>query len=452
MYLKKSKFFIVGISRSGYWATKLLLSKGANCFIYDEKINGACKKFIDELVVKGATLVNYENLQDVISLVDVVVLSPGVAIDNEIPILARRLKKNIIGELELASYFYSQPMIAITGTNGKTTTSCMLDFILKKAGINTFLGGNVGVPLSEACLTEQSELAVVEVSSFQLESIARFCPHIACVLNISPDHLTRHYNMENYVYLKSRILKNLRESEYAVLNADDERIKEFAMNTRAKPVYFSMCKQIDGAYLQDNAVYWQGERIINVDEIAIKGGHNVQNVLAVVCICKLLGIEKQIIVEGIKQFNGVKHRMQKICESNGITYVNDSKSTNPESTVAAINTVESAFVLLLGGQQKGSGYERLFEQLSECKKLKEIVFYGQSRDKLYKMAVDKGLTNLNMATSFEKAVNFAFSLLSTSETLLLSPACASFDEFCGFEERGERFIELVTAKVGKRSE
>ncbi len=448
MYLKRSKFLIVGISKSGYFATKLLLSKGAECYIYDKDQNGVAKKFIEELCEKNANLVNGENVEDVISRVDTVVLSPGIPIDNEIPIMARRMKKNIIGELELASYFIKSTLVAITGTNGKTTTCSLVDHVLKKANIKSYLAGNVGVPLSSYCDNEECEIGVVEVSSFQLETVARFCPHIACVLNISPEHLNRHYQMENYVYLKSRLLKNLRESEYAVLNYDNEKIREFAINTRGQAVYFSMCEEVDGAYYLNNMIYWKGDFILDANEISIKGGHNIQNVLACVCICKLLGIEKEVIREGIKEFKGVKHRLQKIAEKDGIAYINDSKSTNPDSTFAAAVTMETPFVLLFGGRDKGSGYEKLFSDLSANEKFKEIVIYGGSRDKLYKLASEKLGKNVNLTTDFERAVKLAFVCASKGDTILLSPGCASFDEFSGFEERGEKFIEMVNSHVG----
>lgn len=448
MYLKRTKFLIVGISKSGYFATKLLLSKGAECYIYEKDQNGRAKKFIDELILTGATIINGENLQDAIERIDVVVLSPGIAIDSEIPIMARRLKKNIIGELELGYYFCPQTIIAITGTNGKTTTCSLVDFVLNKAKINSCLAGNIGIPLCSQCENAQNyQVAVTEVSSYQLETIAKFTPHIACVLNVSPDHLSRHYNMDNYLYLKSRILKNLRESEFAVLNWDDERIREFSINTRAQCVYFSLTEEIDGAFYKEGAIYWKGELIINAEEIALKGGHNLQNVLACVCICKLMGVEKEIIKEGLEQFKGVKHRMQIITEKKGVTFINDSKATNPDSTLSAISSMESSFILLIGGQEKGEGYENLFDKISKCEKIKEVIIFGESREKLYKIASQKQVKRISLTSCFDSAVKFGFEIAKKGESLLLSPACASFDEFSGFEERGERFIELVEEKT-----
>ena len=302
------------------------------------------------------------------------------------------------------------------------------------------------IPLSSKC-EDDCEIAVTEVSSFQLETIARFTPHIACVLNISPDHLTRHYNMENYVYLKSRILKNLRESEYAVLNADDERICEFAMNTRGKAVYFSLSKEVDGAYVKNGVIYWQNEEIIGVNELPLKGAHNLQNVVASVCICKLLGIDKESIKKGIIQFKGIKHRMQILESCDGVTYINDSKATNANSTLSAVNWIDKPFILLLGGKEKGDGYEDLFSKLKTNENLKEIIIFGESRNTLHKTACSKGIERINLTVGFENAVKLAFLTASKGDCILLSPACSSLDEFNGYEERGERFIELVNGRL-----
>ncbi len=442
MYLKRDKFLIVGISKSGYSSCKLLLSKGAECYIYDKEQSVKVKKYIDELANCGAKLVNGENIEDVISLCDTIVLSPGIPIDNSIPVSARRQKKNIIGELELGGYFTSGPLIAITGTNGKTTTSYLTEYILQSSGLKCYTAGNIGIPLCDVCCKKtEEEIGIIEVSSFQLETVARFTPHVACILNITPDHLSRHYNMDNYVYLKSRILRNLRESEYAVLNADDARIVEFSMNTRAKIVFFSMTKEVDGAYVKDGKVYWKGEYLFDVDLISLKGGHNIQNVLASVCICKIFGVEKSIIRDRISDFKGVKHRLQEVAEINGVKYINDSKSTNPDSTKAAVRSFTGETILLIGGKYKQEGYKELFIEIKD--KVKEIILYGENRKQLYDYALEEGINKVSVIENFVNAVRFASIIAQGGDTVLLSPACSSFDEFSCFEERGERFIEIV---------
>ncbi len=444
MYFRKNKFLIVGLSRSGYSACNALLSKNAECYIFDDNLNSGIQSNIDKLCDRGAKLVNGENIENAIELCDVVVLSPGVAIDNQIPILARRLKKNIIGELELGFYLTKSPLVAVTGTNGKTTTCSLIDHVLSKSSINSYLAGNIGIPLCEYCdKYDENTIGVVEVSSFQLESIAFFAPHIACILNISPDHLSRHYNMDNYYYLKGRILKNLRESEYAVLNADDKKICSFAENTRAKVVYFSLNEKVNGAYLLSDKIYWKDEFLLDINELSLCGIHNVQNVLVTICVCKILGVEKQIIIEGLKDFKGVKHRVQFICEKNGVKYYNDSKSTNPMATVSAINTIKENIHILIGGRDKGEGYEQLFSTIDLSQKVKSIVLYGESAEKLYKIAKKYCKKEINLVNKFENATKFSKLIAKSGECVLLSPACSSFDEFNGFEERGEKFIELV---------
>ena len=239
MYFKQSKFFIVGISKSGYSACVALLNMGVECFIYDQNASEKIKENMHKLIERGAVLVNEDGVESQLQKCDVVVISPGVPIDNKIPVLARKMRKNIIGELELGSMLVNNPKVAITGTNGKTTTCSLVEHVIKKEGIGCFLAGNMGIPLCDKVGSDPDHIAVVEVSSYQLESVSHFRPHIACILNISPDHLARHYNMENYVYLKGRILKQLRESEYAVLNYDDSTVREYATQTRAKVIYFS---------------------------------------------------------------------------------------------------------------------------------------------------------------------------------------------------------------------
>ncbi len=448
MYFKKSKFLVVGISKSGFSACNALLNLGAECYIFDDNPSETTLKLMDQLVQNGAKMVDRVEIEDVVKNIDVAVISPGVPIDNEIPILCRKNKKNVIGELELSYYLINSPIIAITGTNGKTTTCSLVNHVLKSANLNSYLVGNVGTPVcSKVSELNFDSVAVTEVSSFQLETVVKFTPHVACVLNVSPDHLSRHYNMENYVYLKSKLLHNLRESEFAVLNEDDQAVRDFASKTRAKVVFVSILKQTHGAYIFENTVYWKGEEIIKVDQINLKGGHNLQNVLACVCICKIMDIPNETICEGIKTFKGVAHRQQEICCCNGVRYVNDSKSTNPDSTYQALQNGCENVILLLGGRYKNSGYEKLFDYISKCKAVKNIIIFGQSREELYKIAMQSGLKQVNCVQNFEFAVRLAFVLEQSGDVVLLSPACSSFDEFSGFEERGERFISLVNEHV-----
>ena len=366
-----------------------------------------------------------------------------VAIEHEIPLKSKKLGKRITGELELASEFCLAPVIAVTGTNGKTTTCTMIDDILKSGGINSVLCGNVGTPLSSVlpCLNDDS-VVVCETSSFQLETVSRFSPHIAVVTNITPDHLSRHYNMENYVYLKEKMLSNMRESEFAVLNFDDKIVKSFGEKTRCKVVYFSAQTEVNGAYVADGKVYYKGKFIGEISDLPISGEHNVYNLLAAVCVAEIMGLDEEIILTGIKGFKGVKHRIQYIKSVNGVDYYNDSKATNPDATIKAIDSMEKPTVLILGGKDKGLDYGELFVKI-KTSNVKSIVFTGESAARMYNAAKKEGIPDLSVAEDFTLAVKLAGLSAEYGDAVLLSPACSSFDRFTDYEARGDEFIRIT---------
>ena len=284
MYFKQEVFLIVGIAKSGVSCGKFLLSKGAKCYFYDSNLKS--EEVYLEITKLGGEIIKEEQLDDVLSKITILVLSPGVPIDSSIPKRARALGKRITGEMEIGAEYLKNPILAVTGTNGKTTTVYMLEHILNLANIKAKAVGNVGLPLTELCSKEES-LAVTEVSSFQMETCNRIMPHIAVVLNITPDHLSRHYTMDNYVFLKSKLLRNMRESEFAVLNHDDAIVKGFSEKTRAKILYFSIKEEVLGAYLKEGRLYFNKEEIIKEEELFLKGKHNIQNALACIVCCKI---------------------------------------------------------------------------------------------------------------------------------------------------------------------
>lgn len=442
MYLKNMSFLVLGMQKSGICATNFLLSQGAKVFVYDDGISESVKKNLKEAELKGAKLCSEPIFQ--IEYVDVLVLSPAVPVDHKVAIRAKELNKRIIGEFELASNYTTNLVVAVTGTNGKTTTCSLIDYALNKSGYSSTLVGNVGIPFSSKILESKAEdIFVAEVSSFQLETINRFAPHIACVLNVTPDHLNRHYNMENYVYLKSKLLINLRESEFAVLNFDDELVKQMAQKTRAKVVWFSLKGKVDGAYLEDDFIYYKGEIITSVKDIHIIGSHNVENALASICVLKLLGLTNNAILENLKTFTGVKHRVQKIRTLNGVTYYNDSKSTNADSCKRAVESVKEPTILIMGGFDKGLNYESLMKDIKQNNLIKKIIFTGQSAKSMYAYAVNAGIEDLSVVKDFSLAVTLASNMAKSGYSVLLSPATSSFDEFGSFEERGDKFIEIV---------
>ena len=443
MYLKTQKFLILGVSKSGSAVTKYALEQGAECYIYEELKNAKIDATVSDLINLGAKYLTNEQVDSVLNYIDVLVLSPGVPINHRLSIKAKQLGKRIIGELEFGFLQFSPVIVGITGTNGKTTTSTLVENILSQAQIKNKLVGNVGVPITaEIGEIDKQTVCVCEVSSFQLESVNAFCPHISCVINISPDHLERHYTMENYVFLKKRIFKNQRESEFTVLNFDDEQVKAFANETRAKIVWISTEQKVEGAYLNNGKLYYYDEFIIEENELKIQGVHNVCDVLFAITCAKLLGVKTEIIASALKEFKGVKHRIEYVCEKEGVVFYNDSKATNTASTISALESMKTPTVLILGGSEKGEEYYNLFKKIKESQVL-HVVLTGDSRFTMLDHASKVGYTDLTITSNFDTAVKIAKLFAKAGDSVLLSPACASFDNFSGFEERGEAFIKAV---------
>ena len=443
MYAKLMNFLVLGIANSGVSVSKLLLSKGARVYIYDNSTKEKTQKSVEELVSLGC--VKVDNIDEILNEIDVLVLSPGVSVLNEIAVKAKGQGIRIIGELELASYFINNPIVAVTGTNGKTTTCSLISHTLSKNGVNNKLVGNIGTPLSTVVGQDENDILVVEVSSFQLETTCRFTPHVSCILNITEDHLERHFTMENYIFLKSKLILTLKESEFAVLNYDDEQVRNLSLKTKAKIVWISQKERVDGVYLLDGEIYSGEEKIISVNDLTIKGSHNIENVLCSVAVLKLLGLTNQEIVNGLTTFKGVKHRIEEVASVNGITFYNDSKATNPDATIKAINSLSGDLVVILGGYDKGLEYSEMFSQIALNSNVKGIVLTGQTALKMYEYAKEQGLTNLVISSNFETAIKLAYAISKENYKILLSPATSSFDEFTGYEERGEKFIEIATS-------
>lgn len=442
MYPKLQTFFVLGLSRSGNAAAHFLLSQNAQVYIYDDVQSEIVDKNTQTLIAQGARAVKKEEVPSMAEICDVLVLSPGIPIDHPVAISFRRNKKAVVGESELAARFVHAPIVAVTGTNGKTTTVSMIASALMEGGMRTFACGNIGAPMIDLAKESAPFFVVAEISSFQLETLNSFCPHIAVVLNVTEDHLNRHYNMENYLFLKAKLLKNLTEAEYAVLNYDDPLVRGFREKTKARIVYFSVREKVDGAYYEDGALYFRGEKIIDADRLLTGGMHNVQNALATVAVAKLMGMDTRSVAKALESFKGVKHRVQPVGVVNGVTYVDDSKGTNVDATVQAVKCMKEDAVLLLGGKDKGYSYDGLFASIKGSK-VYHTVLYGENRFRLIDSAEKNGWTNVTLCTGFECAVQIARMIAKEGQTVLLSPASASFDEFADYEERGERFVSIV---------
>lgn len=452
MQYKNGKFLVFGMKISGLSVADFLLKSGAKVGLYDDDKTVFETNFCQKLIEKGAKIAdyieeneeNYDERKNSVYDYDTVVVSPGVNIDNPILVKLKRRKKRIIGEVELAYKINKAPIIAVSGTNGKTTVSSIIHSALLKAGESCYLLGNVGTPfISEADNTLATDVCVLEVSSFQLESVKDFAPHIGVMLNITEDHLDRHYTMENYVYLKKRMFANMCESEYAVLNYDDQTVREFCKDLKCKTVWFSVRERVDGAYLSDGKIYFRDKEFFSVNDLKLKGEHNVENVLACICALKIYGIDDETMVKSLTDFVGVKYRLENVGEYNGVTYFNDSKSTNVDSSLKAIRAMDKGTVLILGGKDKNQDFTELFTELKNCNSIvRHTVLTGENRYKLLKTAIDVGYNEVSVTKDLLSAVSVAKSLADNG-AVLFSPGAASFDAFKDYKERGERFDYIV---------
>lgn len=449
MFVKTQKFLILGASKSGSAVANHILNNGSKCYVYEELKTEKVQASVTRLTNKGAELVDDSNIDKILNKIDAVVISPGVAINHKVAIKAKNLGIRIMGELEFGFVNLSPTIVGVTGTNGKTTTVSLINAILKENKYKSALVGNVGKPVTkEIPSIDKDTICVTEVSSFQLESVQGFCPHISCILNISPDHLERHYTMDNYVFLKKKILKNQTKTEYAVLNYDDEIVREFCHETNAKPIFVSIKEQVDGAYLKEEKIYYKNEFIIHINDLPLIGEHNVYNCLFAVAVGRLLGVSKKVISSALKSFKGVKHRIELVDEIDGVKYFNDSKATNTASTISAVKTMKTPTVLILGGSEKGENYDQMFIEISNSL-VKHVVITGSSRYNMLKSATSQGYESVTVTEDFYMAVTIARLMAKPGESVLLSPACASFDKFSSYEERGDAFTKEIAKFIGK---
>lgn len=443
MYVKTQTFFVLGISKSGFAAAEFILKRGGRCFIYEEYESPKITEAKEKLTELGAEKITIERLDSAIELSDVLVISPGVPINHHVAVKFKQLGKRIVGEAEFGFSQFFPPVIAITGTNGKTTTVTMLECILKQAGIPCSAVENIGSPVcAEFEKINKDTVCIAEISSFQLESISDFKPHVAMILNISPDHLERHYNMENYIFLKRRLLNNLRESEYAVLNYDDATVREFANELKAKVVWVSLRERVDGVYLSDGDICMYERTVLKASALPVSGVHNIYNAMFAVAGAKLAGVSDAELLSGIKNFRGVPHRVELVMEKDGVAYYDDSKSTNTASAITAIRSMSRPTILILGGSEKGEKYGQLFETIGSSL-IKHTVITGAARYNMLRAASENGVENVTVTSDFASAVKIADMFADSGDAVLLSPACASFDSFVNFEERGETFKRLV---------
>ncbi len=381
--------------------------------------------------------------------INLAVISPGISVYSEIALKLKRRNVPVISELEFAYSALSAPVIAVTGTNGKSTVVSLIGAILHGAGRSAYVLGNIGVALSrKAAVLTDTDTAVVEVSSFQLEAVKEFKPQIAVLLNISPDHLDRHRTMEEYAAVKFRLFNNQGAGDHAVLNADDEIIAGYGFPFESQKYYISARKRVKGCYAAAGKIYFcsnidsiKDRYICDISDIKLMGEHNLYNALAGITACLLYGIKKEDIVKTLKEFAGIRHRIEFVREYRGIKFYNDSKGTNIDSTLKAAQAMKGDTTLILGGSDKGYEYDDLFKRLPYS--VKRAVVIGQTKRKVVNAAARCGFENITECGTFKEAVYAAAEKTKPGGNVLLSPACASFDMFINFEQRGDTFVEIV---------
>jgi UDP-N-acetylmuramoylalanine--D-glutamate ligase len=447
--LAEKRVLVVGVARSGVASALFCAQHGARVTATDSEPESKLAEAVAKLRAAGVALELGEHKPEIFEQQDLVILSPGVPADLALLVSARAKGIPVWSEIELAWRFLRGRLIAVTGSNGKTTTTSLIAHILKWAGISTVVGGNIGTPLiSLAESTTESTFTVAEVSSFQLETIEAFRPDIALLLNLTPDHLDRHHSLAEYARAKLRIFENQRDRDTAILNADDPEVAQ-RVPTKPGVYWFSRQKHVSaGAYVRDAQIivrdHGDEEIILRRDEIPLRGDHNVENVLAASIATWLAGAEPAAIAEGIRTFPGVEHRIEFVAEVRGVKFYNDSKATNVDATLKAIAAFDSPLLIILGGRDKGSPYTPLREPLQAHTRAAFLI--GEAAEKI---AADlDGTVPLVRAETLERAVAQAFEQAKPGDTILLAPACSSFDQFENYEDRGRKFKQLV-AELGK---
>ena len=447
MLVTGKKVLVFGSGISGIGAVKLLEDHGAEVVLYDgnESLDQASLR---EQLGEKTTIVLGEFPEHLLEELDLVVLSPGVPTDLPIILAMTEHGIQVIGEVELAYAFGKGDVLAITGTNGKTTTTSLLGEIMKCHQEEVFVVGNIGNPYTVAAgqMTERS-VAVAEMSSFQLESIETFRPKVSAILNFTPDHLNRHHTMEAYVEAKKQIAKNQTAEDYCVLNYEDERTKAFGEEVKAQVLYFSSAHKLErGIYLDDGKMIYKNpeeEIVCHVDELQILGIHNYENVMAAVAMAAVYGVPMDTIRKAILAFKGVEHRIEYVTEKDGVVYYNDSKGTNPDAAIKGIQAMNRKTVLIGGGYDKNSEYTEWIQAFDG--KVKQLILIGATREKIAQDAEKCGFHDYVFADTFEEAVLLAAKTAKSGEAVLLSPACASWGMFPNYEVRGEKFKEIVNS-------
>ncbi|MDP6625235.1 MAG: UDP-N-acetylmuramoyl-L-alanine--D-glutamate ligase [Nitrospinota bacterium] len=452
MNLENKNVLVAGIARTGIAASNLLARNKARVMAVDDKREEDLKENLAKLDKRVRVQTGRIQGEDITDF-DLIIVSPGIDMRN--PLLKKAVEKGIPvwSEIELASRFIKKPIIAITGTNGKTTSTSMIGNILKNSGEKIYVGGNIGFPLSNiADQASQYSFIVLEVSSFQLEWIDQFKPFISAILNITEDHLDRHLDFNEYVSLKKRMFRNQKEKDYLILNKDDPVTACIEPENKIQKLLFSRIREVeDGAFLRKDNIIIRlhgKEKVIGpVSKLKVKGIHNIENGLASALLGALCKVKAETVMDSLSRFTGIDHRMEFVREINGVRFINDSKGTNTGATMKSIESFDCPIILIAGGKDKGGNYGPLAELIS--KKVKFSILIGESKMKI--RSALKNSNNIENAATLEDAVNKAFAKANAGDVVLLSPSCASFDMFKDYEDRGNIFKKAVLKLPGNNN-
>jgi UDP-N-acetylmuramoylalanine--D-glutamate ligase len=447
MDLKNKRVLVVGLGKSGLSAAMFLRAQGARVTVSDARSAMALAQEIPALLEAGIMVESGGHGLLTFRRQDLIVVSPGVPMDTPEVKQAMAFGLPVIGELELASRYLQGQVVAITGSNGKTTTTTLVGKIFKDSGLPTQVGGNIGLPVIDLVAASTPETVnVLEVSSFQLETVEEFHPKIAVILNITPDHLDRHGSFENYVASKERIFERQDAKDALVLNGDDRVTQMGAARAKSEVFWFSGTKAVRrGAFVRDGVIVWvekEGgltEPIMPVSEVHLKGAHNIENVLAAVCVARLANISAENIRAAVSTFSAVEHRLELVRKLNGIEFYNDSKATNVDATMKAVASFPKGIHLILGGKDKDSDYSLMASLLKE--RVKVVYTIGSAAEKIERQL--HGVVKMVAAETMQTAVAKAAKAAIAGDVVLLSPACSSFDQFENYEHRGHVFRQLV---------
>lgn len=450
MNFEGKKVLVCGMARSGVSAAQCLYELGARVTISDSKAEEKLAEALQPLEGMDIRRCLGDQAQPAdLESYDLAVTSPGIPMQAPILRAVQAAGVPLIGELELGAQVSRAPLYAVTGTNGKTTTTTLIGEIFRNLGKTTYVVGNIGYPFT-ACALQcgEEDVAVAEVSSFQLETITTFHPHIAVMCNITEDHLNRHGTMEEYIRVKERIFENMGQGDYAVLNLDDPIVRGMAERIPCAPAFFSRRQEVEtGAYLEGEEVVFSlnghKKRVLRADEIRIPGEHNLENALAATALAMLAGVPAPVVRHTLKTFPGVEHRIETVRTVEGVTYINDSKGTNVDASIRAVRAMKAPTVLLAGGYDKHTDFLPLAREIL-ASKIHTVVVLGDTAEQIERALRAVGFESILHAKTFEEAVLLARSCAKEGENVLLSPACASFDMFQDYEERGRVFKEIVS--------